>query len=122
MKLNLRSKPSRLGIKFQPGATYADLLDPIFKITDEEEAKEYFNDYVKFLMEDPEVSEQRAIEIAKINIGYWAGYYSTDVRMRVERLFETEHPYLGKAKEKQYTPDEILQMGIEAGKNSRPSS
>ena len=48
------------------------------------------------------------------------GYQDIDTRMRIERLLDVEHPYLGKAKEKQYTPEEILQMGIELGKKIRP--
>ena len=121
MKLILKSKPSKIGVKFQEGPTYRDLLDPLFKITDKEEAKEYFNDYVQFLMhDDPDLSEEQALDVAKSNVGYWGGYQSVDVRMRIERLLDVEHPYLGKAKEKQYTPEEILQIGIELGKKIRP--
>lgn len=121
MKLILKSKPSKIGVKFQEGPTYRDLLDPLFKITDKEEAKEYFNDYVQFLMhDDPDLSEEQALDVAKSNVGYWGGYQDIDTRMRIERLLDVEHPYLGKAKEKQYTPEEILQMGIELGKKIRP--
>lgn len=122
MKFNLVSKPSRLGIKFQPGLTYADVLNPLFKITDEQEAKEYLNDYTKWLMTDAKIkSFDKALDIAKQNIGYWGGYQDVNVRMRIERLLDVEHPFLGKAKEKQYTPDEIFQMGIELGRKIRPS-
>lgn len=121
MKFNLVSKPSRQGIKFQPGPTYADVLNPLFNITDEEEAKEFFNDYVHWLeAADRQLTHEKALDVAKSNVGYWGGYQSVDVRMRIERLLDVEHPYLGKAKEKQYTPEEILQMGIELGKKIRP--
>lgn len=120
MKLILKSKPSKIGVKFQEGPTYRDLLDPLFKITDEEEAKEFFNDYVHWLEADGQLTHEKALDVAKSNVGYWGGYQSVDVRMRIERLLDVEHPYLGKAKEKQYTPEEILQIGIELGKKIRP--
>lgn len=120
MKLILKSKPSKIGVKFQEGPTYRDLLDPLFNITDEEEAKEFFNDYVHWLEADGQLTHEKALDVAKSNVGYWGGYQSVDVRMRIERLLDVEHPYLGKAKEKQYTPEEILQIGIELGKKIRP--
>lgn len=120
MKLILKSKPSKIGVKFQEGPTYRDLLDPLFKITDEEEAKEFFNDYVHWLEADGQLTHEKALDVAKSNVGYWGGYQDIDTRMRIERLLDVEHPYLGKAKEKQYTPEEILQMGIELGKKIRP--
>jgi hypothetical protein len=57
-----------------------------------------------------------AQEIERQNIGYWAGYYSRETRLRVEELFGCEHPVLGKAKDKDWSPEELLHKGMEVGR------
>ena len=85
--------------KFNPenkeDLTYGECLDPIATITEQEDADQYFAayvEYVKTFLSDSEIS--RAEEIARHNIGYFAGYYSQEVRDRVNKLFKTKHPIL----------------------------
>lgn len=90
--------------KFNPenksSLTYGECLGPAMEITDEDDAKQYFKDYVAFIQRalDVESSErgETAEEVARINLGYYAGYYSNDTRERVERLFACAHPVFGK--------------------------
>jgi len=89
--------------KFNPEGketlTYGECLEPAMKITNPEDAKQYFEDYVKFIQKyldkEPRDDDKTASDIAKINLGYYAGYYDNDTRRRVEKLFFCEHPVFG---------------------------
>lgn len=56
----------------------------------------------------------QAIEIAKSNLGYFAGYYDDDTRRRIEKLFQCSHPIFGSI-EKMGTPtaEESFSAGYE---------
>lgn len=78
--------------------TYGEALDPAMGITDQEDADKYLKDYVSYIekqLEKEPREDLTAKEIAKINIGYYAGYYDGETRMRTERLFKTHHPIFG---------------------------
>ena len=79
--------------------TYADTLGPAMEITNEEDAKQYFEAYVSFIQkalneENDIINDMTAEEIALSNLGYYAGYYNEEVREQVERLFNCKHPIL----------------------------
>ena len=82
--------------------TYGEALDPIFKITDKQDAIQYKNAYLKymeqFLVNGVNKSGQTALEIVNTNIGYYAGYGSNDDRKRIEDLFDCSHPIFGSIK------------------------
>lgn len=82
--------------------TYGECLGPAMKITDESDAEQYFADYVAFiekaLEKEPRTDNKTAAEIARINLGYYAGYYDNETRERVERLFKCSHPVFGSIK------------------------
>lgn len=62
-------------------------------------------------------SEAEALELTRGNLGYFAGYYSHEVRERVERLYKCEHPVFGSiAKNGPPTPEAALEAGIELAK------
>lgn len=90
-------------IKFNPESkeilTYGECLSPAMEITDIENAKQYLNGYVAYLQKhldnEPRDDNKTALEIAKINLGYWAGYYSDTVSKRVKELFNASHPIFG---------------------------
>lgn len=44
-------------------------------------------------------SFEEAQDVVKENLGYFAGYNDHETRLRVEELFECEHPILGPAKD-----------------------
>lgn len=106
--------------KFNPEGkeklTFGETLSPAMEITDSDDAKQYFNDYVMFIQKtldkEPREDNITAEEIAKTNLGYFAGYYSSETRERVERLFNCIHPIFGSIeKNGQPTPEEALEMG-----------
>ena len=79
--------------------TYGECLKPAMEITDIENAKQYLNYYVdyiqKHLDKEPINDEMTTLEIAKSNLGYFAGYYDSKVVKRVNELFNTKHPIFG---------------------------
>lgn len=83
----------------KPSLTYGECLGPAMEITDQQDADQYLADYVKFIQgsldREPRDDNKTAEEIAKINLGYYAGYYSNETRERVERLFHCSHPVFG---------------------------
>jgi hypothetical protein len=94
--------------------TYGEALSPAMEITDEADAQQYLNDYIAYTQKhlDKNPSDKTASEIARINLGYYAGYYSHDVRARVEKLFNCSHPVFGSIKEKGVpTPEEAFNAG-----------
>jgi hypothetical protein len=60
--------------------------------------------YLKYLATEilkdrSDISFEEAREIARRNIGYYAAYNTDEIRIQVERVFNTEHPILGKCEE-----------------------
>lgn len=81
----------------KPNITIGEKYDPAMKITDTEEAQKYFEECVEHTMSLGKTRE-KAIKTEKANIGYYAGYYDHETRIRVESLFDCRHPVFGEAK------------------------
>lgn len=104
--------------------TYGDCLKPAMEITDPEDAKQYLTEYVKhiqkYLDTKPRDDQMTAEDIAKINLGYFAGYYDNDTRERVEKLFTCAHPIFGTIKDNgSPTPEQAFQAGENLAKNQK---
>jgi hypothetical protein len=66
------------------------------EITDEREARVYFEELVqRALGQMPSFTREEAESHVKSSIAYYAGYYDNDVRARVERLYNCVHPFFG---------------------------
>jgi len=74
--------------------TFERKYAPAMKICDQPEADEYFAACVQHAMSFG-ITRERAEEIERHNLGYWAGYYDNETRERIERLFRCEHPVFG---------------------------
>lgn len=104
--------------------TFGEILDPAMKITDKFDAQQYLASYASWLQGEwdkrGETAKEPAVVIAKANLGYWAGYYSNEVRDRVERLFECEHPVFGSIEKNGVpTAKEAFELGVKMGEASR---
>lgn len=86
---------------FPERMTVGDKYGPAMVITEQTEANEYFEACVEHTMrvcsevmraDDPRAEAER---IERINLGYYAGYYGTETRVRVEILFGAKHPIFG---------------------------
>lgn len=101
--------------------TFGESLGPAMKIKDKEDAKQYFEKYVKYL-DDASKEEGNTIDakaIAKSNLGYFAGYYDPETYKRVMNLFDTVHPFFGK---EWPTVENALSIGIMKGTEEREKS
>ena len=94
--------------------------DDVMKVQTPIEAFRMLNIHAKFMMDtQPEISRNEAIQKAKTNIAYHAAYYSDETRLRVETLYDCEHPIFGKfAQFGQPTSDEALELGIRMGQGN----
>ena len=104
---------------FNPGnklnPTIGELLKPAMNIVKQEDADQYLKSYIEFTQHDGSsfLSNKEVEQICKSNIGYFAGYYSDEVRERVERLFNCSHPIFGSIKENgTITPEKAFQAGL----------
>lgn len=90
------------------------------KIIDQHEADEYFLALVeRNLRIYPEHDLDEAIKVEKSNIGYYAGYFSSQTALRMELLFNTQHPILGSAKNYYaMSTEEIIEAGYNFAKNT----
>jgi len=103
--------------------TYGECLEPAMKITDPEDAKQYFEAYVEWQSRhmDGASGKHTPEEVCKINIGYFAGYYGDDTRQRVEKLFSCVHPIFGGIQENgPPTTKEIIELGKTGVTNKFP--
>jgi hypothetical protein len=91
------------------------------RISDRGDAEQYFAELVRIhLLDAPGHSRERAEEVQRVNLGYYAGYYDHETRARVERLFDCAHPVFGAIADKgPPTPEEAFQAGLEAGRAAK---
>ena len=92
--------------------TYGEALDPAMGITTQEDADQYLKDYIAYIEKWPLESGETAEQIAKITLGYYAGYCDNETRERVERLFKCSHPIFGKVKDHVPTDKEAFALGV----------
>ncbi len=95
--------------------TIGELYDPAMLITDQAEADAYFETLVQRNMSHG-TSRDEAERIERNNLGYYAGYCSSETRARVEELFRCSHPIFGAVA--QYappTPEEAFEIGKRIG-------
>lgn len=81
-------------IVFEDDVTIGDKYAPAMEINDPDAAARYFEACVEHCMRFGNDREQ-AESIERSNLGYYAGYYDTETRERVERLFNCSHPIFG---------------------------
>jgi hypothetical protein len=86
------------------------------KITSQEEADRYFEMLVIDVMSlRPDLTRKEVEDMQRENLGYYAGYYDHETRLRVERLFRCQHPVLGAASAGAPTAQEAFDMGRKLG-------
>jgi hypothetical protein len=99
---------------------------PAMEIVSQWEADAYFDALVDHQMRwsaryrPLRQTREEAENHERSNLGYYSGYYSHDVRARVERLFRCVHPMFGSVQNVTRTPEEIFQMGQDWARGIRP--
>lgn len=98
--------------KLPDDMTIKEAYGPAMEITDQSEADEYFEALVDGCMKHGGHPRKRAESIERQNLGYFAGYYDSATRERVERLFKCSHPVFGSIAENGApTPEQALNAG-----------
>lgn len=90
--------------------TIGEAYDPAMEITDQEEADRYFLMLVGMSMKNGQ-SREEAEKIQRANLSYYAGYYDSETRTRVENLFRCAHPIFGPISKGEPTAEEAFEMG-----------
>ncbi len=98
--------------------TIGEKYRPAMEVQTPSEAQAMFARLVEHTMRITGKTQEEAERIERSNIGYFSGYYSRETADRVMRLFGAVHPIFGGPGEWPSDPQEILRLGIEAGKRS----
>lgn len=83
--------------------------------TDSFEAKEFFKVYINWIAEYNHFSWDKATEIAKSNLGYFAGYYNEEVCDIIYKTYQCSHPIFGD-KPFSVSAEDAHKKGLEMGK------
>ena len=97
--------------------TYGEAYEPAMEITDQEEADRYFLVLVGMSMKNGQ-SREEAEKIQRENLGYYAGYYDSETRARVEKLFNCAHPIFGPISQGEPTAEEAFEIGRKLGEQA----
>lgn len=87
--------------------TMREIFDAALKCKDKEEGTEFLKAYVALGI--PE-------EVAKQNLGYFAGYYNQKTMDTVYELFGAEHPVFGRELP---GPEKAFAMGVALGESMK---
>ena len=80
-----------------PSSEHTRIYEPAMRITEPKEAMRFLEELCVVLASEYGLSPENALATARSNLGYYAGYFPHEVRVRVERLFDAPHPLLGTA-------------------------
>jgi hypothetical protein len=105
------SNPHKLPRKI----SIADKYGPAMAITEQIDADAYFWRLVEH-SRGFGLTKEAAEELERHNLAYFAGYYSHETRLRVEKLFQCEHPFFGPATKGPPTLDQALSIGMAIGR------
>ena len=94
---------------------------PAMEITEQADADAYFEECVRHSMEHFGKTRTEAEELERTNLGYYAGYYGSETRDRVERLYACSHPVFGKlAEHGEPTAEEAFDAGRRMANEATP--
>lgn len=67
-------------------------LEEMAKVSTQEEADRCLKEYIDELMAETGKNRRAAKKLAKVNIGYFAGYHDEETARRIWKLYRTRHP------------------------------
>jgi hypothetical protein len=104
-------------MRFDPKKKYTSgqLYRPAIFIKNKADAVVYFEELVEYHLQEEglTIDEKEVRRNIKDSLGYFAGYYDDETRLRVEELFECAHPMFGKAKDGTPSIEEALKKGMD---------
>jgi hypothetical protein len=96
--------------------TIGDKYGPAMEMTDPAEAAAYFEECVAHNMWYGKRTRAEAEAVERANLGYYAGYYDHETRLRVEKLFGCSHPVFGAATNGRPDPGAAFAAGVVAAR------
>ena len=87
----------------------------IAKTADSDRCQAFLTSYIKYIMSENNCNIAEAERIAKSNLGYFAGYYSSEVYETINKAYGAVHPVFG-CNPFDLSPEEVYRKGLEAGR------
>ena len=97
--------------------TIGEKYGPAMEITDQAQADAYFEECVAHQMAFGKHSREECESIERRNLGYFAGYFDHETRLRVERMFQCTHPAFGSATNGAPDPQAAFDAGVAMAQN-----
>ena len=97
--------------------TIGDIFNKALEIAntgDNERCQAYLTTYVCYIVSENSCTIEEATRIAKDNLGYFAGYYSSDVYETINKAYGAVHPVFG-MNPFDVSPEEAYRKGLEYG-------
>lgn len=94
------------------GETF-ELADSLAKEGDKSKCEQFLKEYAKFIIEENEkaTTYEEALNIAKSNLGYFAGYYDRETYDRINEAYGAVHPVF-KTNPFDIDPEEAYKTGV----------
>lgn len=94
------------------GEIFNTALD-VAKTGNSDRCQEFLTSYVEYIVSESNLNVAEAENIAKSNLGYFAGYYSSEVYETINKAYGAVHPVFGK-NPFEVSPEEAYKKGLEA--------
>lgn len=94
------------------GEIFNTALD-VAKTGNSDRCQEFLTSYVEYIVSENNLNVAEAENIAKSNLGYFAGYYSSGVYETINKAYGAVHPVFG-GNPFDLSPEEVYKWGLEA--------
>jgi hypothetical protein len=94
------------------GEIFNTALD-VAKTGNSDRCQEFLTSYVEYIVSESNLNVAEAENIAKSNLGYFAGYYDRDVYNAINKAYGAVHPVFG-GNPFDISPEEVYNWGLEA--------
>ena len=103
--------------KYETMGEIFDLADSLAKEANKSKCEHFLIAYATSILDTNEsvTNYEEALNIAKSNLGYFAGYFNSTTYERVNRTYGAIHPVF-KTNPFDIAPEEAYRMGLEIGK------
>ena len=103
--------------KYETMGEVFDLANSIAKDDNKSKCEQFLIEYAKHIIETNEkvTNYEEALNIARSNLGYFAGYYDRKTYDRINNAYGAVHPVF-KTNPFDIAPEEAYRIGLEMGK------
>ena len=96
------------------GEIFNTALD-VAETGDGDRCQAFLTSYVEYIVSESNSNVAEAENIAKSNLGYFAGYYSNEVYETINKAYGAVHPVFGR-NPFELSPDEVYNLALEAAR------